>query len=106
MFISIFLHIFAPRLDEKGQCAIGTLTTLDNKNAMAYADICVEKGWLGNVGCPFIFTCNGHLFRKKRVPSAERLNKTYATCQKLGNTIGYVSAVTTKEAQSTILGGK
>lgn len=35
---------FAPRLDENGLCAIGTLTTHDNKNAMAYADICVVMG--------------------------------------------------------------
>lgn len=46
------IHTFALRLDEKGQCAIGTLTTLDNKDAMAYADFCVEEGWLWNVGRP------------------------------------------------------
>lgn len=42
--VPLFLRTFAPRLDENGQCAIGTLTTRDNKNAMAYADNCVAGG--------------------------------------------------------------
>ena len=42
--VSLFLRTFASRLDENGLCAIGTLTTRDNKNAMAYADNCVVEG--------------------------------------------------------------
>lgn len=42
--VPLFFRTFAPRLDESGLCAIGTLTTHNNKNAMAYADNCVVVG--------------------------------------------------------------
>lgn len=42
--VPLFFRTFAPRLDEIRLCVIGTLTTCDNKNALAYADICVVVG--------------------------------------------------------------
>lgn len=42
--VPLFFRTFAPRFDESGLCAIGTLTTHNNTNAMAYADNCVVKG--------------------------------------------------------------
>lgn len=43
--VPLFFRTFAPRFDESGLCAIGTLTTHNNTNAMAYADNCVVRGW-------------------------------------------------------------
>lgn len=42
--VPLFFRTFAPRFDESGLCAIGTLTTHNNTNAMAYADNCVVRG--------------------------------------------------------------
>lgn len=61
-------------------------------------------GGLDLVSAPTFF-CNGHLVRDKRVPSAERLNKTHAICQEYVSTTGCATANHIREAPSTIFVG-